>query len=63
MLAQRRIRWANNSPTLGQRLVFDGLHDRRRECTDTKLIGRVDRLHDRQRERTNTKLIGRTNER
>ena len=31
MLAQRRRRWANNSPTLGQRLVFDRLHDRRRE--------------------------------
>ena len=49
MLAQRRRRWANNSPALGQRLVFDRLHDRRRERTDTKL--------------TDTKLIGGTNER
>ena len=31
MLAQRLRRWANNSPTLGQRLVFDRLHDRQRE--------------------------------
>ena len=38
MLAQRRGRWANNSPALGQRLVFDRLHDRQRERTDTKLI-------------------------
>ena len=48
MLAQRRRRWANNSPALGQRLVFDRLHDRRGERTDTKL--------------TDTKLIGQTNE-
>ena len=41
MLAQRRKRWANNSPELGQRLVFDRLLDRRRERTDTKLIGRT----------------------
>ena len=39
MLAQRLRRWANNSPTLGQRLVFDRLHDRRRECT--KLMWRT----------------------
>ena len=38
MLAQRRRRWANNSPALGQRLVFDRLNDRQRERTDTKLI-------------------------
>ena len=44
MLAQRRILWANNNPALGQRLVFDRLHDRQRERTDTKL--------------TDTKLIG-----
>ena len=41
MLAQRRRRWANNSPALGQRLVFDRLHDRQRERIDTKLIGRT----------------------
>ena len=28
MLDQRRIRWANISPALGQRLLFDCLHDR-----------------------------------
>ena len=28
MLAQRRRRWANKSPTLGQRLVFERLQDR-----------------------------------
>ena len=35
--------WANvnNSPVLGQRLVFDSLLDRRGERTDTKLIGRT----------------------
>ena len=38
MLAQRRRRWANNSPALGQRIVFDRLHDRQRERTKTKLI-------------------------
>ena len=38
MFAQRHRRWANNSPTLGQRLVFDRLHDRWRERTDTKLM-------------------------
>ena len=36
MLAERHRRWANNSPTLGQRLVFDRLQDRRGERTDTK---------------------------
>ena len=41
MFAQRCRRWANNSPTLGQRLVFDRLHDRRRERTDTKLMWRT----------------------
>ena len=30
MLGQRRRRWANISPALGQRLVFDRLHDRKR---------------------------------
>ena len=29
MLAQRRRRWANISPALGQRLVFDRLHNRK----------------------------------
>ena len=33
MLAQRPRRWANNIPTLGQRLVFDRLHDGWREQT------------------------------
>ena len=41
MLAQRRRRWANNSPALDQRLVCDRLH-RRKERTDTKLIGRTE---------------------
>ena len=41
MLAQRHRQWANNSPTLGQRLMFDRLQDRRRKRTDTKLIGRT----------------------
>ena len=49
MLAQHRKRWANNSPALVQRLVFDRLHAGRRERTNTKL--------------TDTKLIGQTNER
>ena len=49
MLAQRRRRWAKNSPALDQRLVFARLHDRRKERTDTKL--------------TDTKLTGQTNER
>ena len=30
MLAQRRKRWANSSPTSGQRLVFARLYDRKR---------------------------------
>ena len=30
MLAQRRRWWANISPALGQRLVFDHLPDRKR---------------------------------
>ena len=30
MLAQHRRLWANISPALGQRLVFDHLHDRKR---------------------------------
>ena len=30
MLTQRPRRWANFSPVLGQRLVFDSLHDRKR---------------------------------
>ena len=30
MLGQRRRRWANISPALGQRLVFDRLQDRNR---------------------------------
>ena len=34
MFAQRR-RWANNRPTLCQRLVLDRLHDRRRERLKT----------------------------
>ena len=49
MLAQHHRRWANNSPALGWRLVFDRLQDRRRESHKTKL--------------TDTKLIGQTNER
>ena len=43
MLAQRHRRWANNSPALGQGLVFDCLHDGQRERTDTKLIRRTER--------------------
>ena len=34
VLAQRRRRWANKSPTLGQRLVFVCLQDRWRERTN-----------------------------
>ena len=34
-IAERRRRWANNSPALSQRLVFDRLQDRQREHTDT----------------------------
>ena len=37
MLAQRRRRGANNSPTLGQRLVFDRLQDEWRESTDEQM--------------------------
>ena len=35
MLAQRRGQCVNNSPASGQRRVFDRLHDRLRERTDT----------------------------
>ena len=44
MLTKRRRQWANNSPALGQRLLFDLLHDIQRERTDTKLIGRTIRV-------------------
>ena len=43
MLAQRCRRWADNSPASGQRLALDRLHDKQRERTDIKLIGRTDR--------------------
>ena len=36
MLGQRCIRWANISPALGQRLVFDRLHDRRNAQTQAE---------------------------
>ena len=42
MLAQRRRRWASNSPASGQRLVCDRLHDGWAERTETKVIGRTD---------------------
>ena len=45
MLAERRRRWANNSLTLGQRLLFDRLQDRRRERTDTKQ--QIERTNER----------------
>ena len=52
VLAQRRRRWANKSPTLGQRLVFDRLQDRWRELErDNKTViwfnGGPDPLHTR----------------
>ena len=49
MLAQRRRRWANISPALGQCLVFDRLHDRKRwtEMNGTLRLTERDRNTER----------------
>ena len=45
MLVRRRRQWASISLVLGQRLVFDGLHDKKRW---TEMIG-THRLTERDR--------------
>ena len=42
MLAQRRRLWANISPALGQRFVFDSLHYRNRWTEAHTLMGHRD---------------------
>ena len=63
MFAQPRRRWANNSPTLGQRPMFDRLHNRRRKRTDIHCSNVwSETVHNTENE-CSTKLIGQTNER